>query len=114
MIAINISLIFTIIICCFLILGKDEECTGLCKTYEDTLLSIREDLVENTGGWVIRSYAPELFKFNGFKDSLILFMRNQRPIIYQGKEDDDEELYSYLINNKVSVVHNMTDDNFEV
>lgn len=71
-------------------------------------------MVEDTGGWVIRSYAPEFSKKMGLKGSNIMFMREERPLLYGGDEKDEEKLLSYILMNKVSLVHNLTDDTFEV
>ncbi|RXG56311.1 putative pyruvate dehydrogenase E1 component subunit alpha, mitochondrial [Armadillidium vulgare] len=95
------------------LLSKNENCIEKCQTLENNLLSIREDLVEDTGGWVVRSYSPSYFKELELKDSTILFMREQRPLIYSGDSQNAENLLSYFLSNKISAVHNLTDDDFE-
>lgn len=40
--------------------GEGTECTGRCEELEDTLASIREDVVEAVNAWVVRTHSPTL------------------------------------------------------
>uniref|UniRef100_A0A0P4WMG4 Thioredoxin domain-containing protein n=1 Tax=Scylla olivacea TaxID=85551 RepID=A0A0P4WMG4_SCYOL len=92
------------------------DCTGRCEELEDTLASIREDVVEALNAWVVRTYSPTLsteYGLNTKKTGDIIFVRKGVPLLYSGPADDDEYLLHYLITNPESSIHTLTDVNFE-
>ena len=96
------------------ITGEDEECTGNCKELESALVAVREEIVEGTGAWVIKSHAPTHAKLFGVKESSVVFIRSGIPLLYTGPKDNEEFLAHYLLSNKESSVHQLYDKTFEV
>ena len=70
--------------------------------------------MEDTGAWVIRSYAPTQANRFGLSDSAIIFVRSGAPLLYAGPSDNEEFLLHYLLSNKESAVHHLNDKTFEV
>lgn len=97
--------------------SSDTDCTGRCEELEDTLASIREDVVEALNAWVVRTHSPTLSTEFGLNTKKtrgdIIFVRKGVPLLYTGPAHDDEYLLHYLITNPESSVHILTDDNFE-
>ncbi|KAK3863455.1 hypothetical protein Pcinc_030763 [Petrolisthes cinctipes] len=92
-------------------------CTGGCEELEDTLASIREDVVEAVNAWVVRTHSPNLALQYGLVGksmaNSIVFFRNGLPMLYTGPRDDDEIMLSFLVTNPESSLHTLTDVNFE-
>ena len=44
----------------FNLAGNAGDCTGRCEELEDTLVKIREDVVEALNAWVVRTHSPIL------------------------------------------------------
>ena len=83
---------------------------------EKSLLSIREELAEAVGAWVIRSHAPEVLSGMGGDTTTdsIVFVRQGKPLYYTGPLDDEDHLLSHFVYNKESNVNSLTDSTFEV
>ncbi|KAK4304544.1 hypothetical protein Pmani_023425 [Petrolisthes manimaculis] len=100
-----------------ILFSEGSECTGGCEELEDTLASIREDVVEAVNAWVIRTHSPTLALQYGLvgkslANSIVLFS-NGVPMLYTGPPDDDEIMLSFLVTNPESSLHSLTDVNFE-
>ncbi|XP_050732336.1 uncharacterized protein LOC127006427 [Eriocheir sinensis] len=97
--------------------SNEADCTGRCEELEDTLASIREDIVEALNAWVVRTHSPTLSIEYGLNTKKtggdIIFVRKGFPLLYTGPADDDEYLLHYLITNPESSVHTLSDENFE-
>lgn len=97
--------------------SNEADCTGRCEKLEDTLASIREDIVEALNAWVVRTHSPTLSIEYGLNTKKtggdIIFVRKGFPLLYTGPADDDEYLLHYLITNPESSVHTLSDENFE-
>ena len=102
---------------CFIIFAESE-CSGKCHEIEEQLLSIREELADAIGAWVIKSYAPEtLESWGGPPDKdTIMFVRHGAPMLYTGTaiSEDADEMLNYFIMNKESNLLHLDDDTFEV
>lgn len=96
-----------------LLLGESEECSGRCEDLEDSLVAVREDVVESLNAWVLRTYSPKYNTQFGIKSSQVVFIRRGVPLLYTGPPDDDEFLLHYLLKNEKSSVKLLTDDTFE-
>lgn len=95
-----------------LLLGESEECNGRCEELEDSLVAVREDVVESLNAWVLRTYSPKHNTQYGIKSSQVIFIRRGVPLLYTGPADDEFMLH-YLLTNQKSSVKLLTDDTFE-
>lgn len=99
------------------LLSIKVECTGRCEDLEDTLALIREDVVEALNAWVVRTHSPALAEEYGLNDkkvgSGVVFIRKGIPLLYTGHASDDDFMLHYLITNRESKVHSLSDVNFE-
>ncbi|XP_068213563.1 thioredoxin domain-containing protein-like [Palaemon carinicauda] len=100
-----------------ILLSDQKECSEKCGELEETLASIREDVVEALNAWVVRTYAPELSVEYGLKDvnldNAIVFVRSGVPLLYTGPADNDELMLHFIVTNLESVIHTLNDDTFE-
>ncbi|XP_066989793.1 thioredoxin domain-containing protein [Macrobrachium rosenbergii] len=100
-----------------ILLSDEKDCGEKCKELEETLASIREDVVESLNAWVVRTHSPELSEEYGLNvvklDNAIVFVRSGVPLLYTGPADNDELMLHQIVTNLESVVHYLNDDNFE-
>ncbi|XP_047494537.1 uncharacterized protein LOC125042735 [Penaeus chinensis] len=105
-----------------ILFSDTPECTGKCKDLEDTLIAVREDIVESLNAWVVRTHSPALAKQYGLTAVVeenpkiepgIIFVRSGIPMLYNGPADDDEFLLHMFVSNLDSVVKSLGDSTFE-
>lgn len=129
-----LNLVF--IICynyCFKIVAlKDCE---KCKKYEETLIQIREELVDSLSAWVVKVEGSNLVHiYNPSKEPTLVMFRHGVPLLItdSGSYDyqrlilvdidyifliadatNDELLIDILLNNRDPIVKELNDNNFE-
>lgn len=100
-----------------ILLSDEQKCSGKCRELEETLSSIREDVVESLNAWVVRTHSPELNTEYGLNEvklsTAIVFLRSGNPLLYTGPAEDDDFMLDYLVTNIVSPIHPLGDNTFE-
>ncbi|KAK9504580.1 hypothetical protein O3M35_010885 [Rhynocoris fuscipes] len=95
-----------------IVLFSKNDCTD-CDKLEESLLAIREDLVETLGAWVVKAMNSQTVKlYNPSKEPALVFFRYGVPLLYDG-EPNDEAILHFFTDNREPVVKELTDDNFE-
>ncbi len=80
---------------------------------ETEMAAIREDLVETINAWVVKAIDSPMKKlFSPTKDNLVVFLRRQSPVIYDGPANE-EELLETLMFYKEPCMKDLTDTSFE-
>lgn len=100
-----------------IVLLSPGKCEEICSSLENTLTSIREDLVESLNAWVVRAESLQFAtKFGLVATGLpaaVVYIRKGVPVIYPGDADDDEAMFHFFQQHQQSSLKTLNDDSFE-
>nr|CAG4640962.1 EOG090X0856 [Eulimnadia texana] len=97
-----------------IVLFSKDDCTA-CNNLEEQLASIREDLVDSLGAWVVKGVSSNLaskYSPNKEPEPAIVFFRSGVPLLYEGPVND-EVMMDIFVQNQEPTVHSLTDESFE-
>lgn len=96
------------------VLFTQKDCVK-CKSYEDALIQVREELVDTLNAWVVKVEGSNLVHiYNPNKEPTLVMFRHGIPLLIPEPEAvNDELLIDMLLNNRDPVVKELNDNNFE-
>ncbi|XP_020284633.1 thioredoxin domain-containing protein isoform X2 [Pseudomyrmex gracilis] len=84
-----------------------------CENYENTLIQLREDLVDSLSAWIVKTFDSQLLQlYSTDKEPVLLFFRHGLPLLYDGSLNE-EMILTMFAENKLPGVKELTDDTFE-
>lgn len=84
-----------------------------CDEYETQLLNLRNDFRDTLDAGVVKAHNSQLARlYSPYADPTVVFFRHGSPLLYDGPIEE-EAIFQLFENNKLPVVKELSDENFE-